>query len=207
MKAIAIEASPDSQQLLGDLRAEFLNMAEFNDGEQVHKAIEWVKLGPIPIPIPNPPIRVQALKLHDMHHILTGYRTDWTGEWEISGWEVGAGLHRNPVAWTFCVMGFTAGLIASPRRTLRAFARGRRCRTLFDQDPKVVFAMTAAEGHAFCGTAAPAPKVGFGDVWRALAWGALGTVTGILPPVAWLIARFGSPPTTILATRSAAEAA
>lgn len=188
----------DPQRTLGALRADFLDEKAFDDGEVVHKWIEWVKLGPIPIPIPNPPSRVQALKLHDVHHIVTGYGTDWIGEYEISGWEVGAGLHRNPVAWTFCLMGHTAGLVVCPRKTVRAFARGRRGRTFFDQDPAVVYATPLAEGQAFCGTDQPEPEVTPGDVARAVGWGVLGVFTSLLPPLAWLIARFGTAPETVL---------
>ncbi len=206
MNAAAAHAAPaaalDPQRTLGALRADFLDDKAFDDGEVVHKWIEWVKLGPIPIPIPNPPSRVQALKLHDVHHIVTGYGTDWIGEYEISGWEVGAGLHTNPVAWTFCLMGHTAGLVVCPRKTVRAFARGRRCRTLLDQDPDVVFGKTLAEGRAFCGTDQPQPEVTAGDVTRAVGWGALGVFTSLLPPLAWLIARFGKAPDTILTAES-----
>lgn len=196
--AISEKAAPDPSRRLGDLRAEFLESKDFDDGEVVHKSIEWVKLGPIPIPIPNPPSRVHALKLHDVHHMVTGYGTHWVGEYQISGWEVGAGLHRNPVAWTFCLMGHTAGLVICPRKTVRAFARGRRGRTLFGQDPQAVFDSTLAEGKAFCGTDQPEPEVTAGDVTRALAWGALGVVTGLLPPLAWVLARFGRAPETTI---------
>ena len=186
--------TPQSEPTLGARRAAFLDQMHFDDGEVVHKNIEWVKLGPIPIPIPNPRSRVEALKLHDLHHLLTGYGTDFRGEWEISGWEVGGGLHRDPVAWTFCLMGMTAGMFASPKRTLRAFVRGRRGRTLFGQDPKAVFAMTESAGHAFCGTEAEAAEATGGDIWRFVAWGTLGIFTSLLPPIAWLLSRFGRDP-------------
>lgn len=183
---------------LGAMRAAFLDLSEFDDGEVTYKPIEWVKLGPLPIPVPNPPARVHALKLHDLHHILTGYGTDWRGEYEISGWEVGAGLHRNPIGWMFCTMGFTAGLVVSPRRTVRAFARGRKGRSLLGQDPAAAFALTEAEGHAFCGTDQPHPEATAGDVVRAMAWGVLGVFTGLLPPLAWLLARFDRAPEVML---------
>ena len=53
----------------------------------------WVdfKLGPIPFPFPNSAPRVRAVKFHDLHHVLTGYDTNFTGEVEISAWEIGAG--------------------------------------------------------------------------------------------------------------------
>src|SRR5690348_8708353 len=56
-------------------------------------ASKWVdiKLGPIPMPFPNTASRVRAVKYHDLHHVLTGYDTDWRGEFEISAWEIAAG--------------------------------------------------------------------------------------------------------------------
>lgn len=190
--------SHPTEPTLGALRAEFLDHMAFDGDDAPRKPVEWIRLGPVPIPIPNPPSRVEALKLHDLHHLLTGYGTDIRSEWAISGWEVGAGLHRNPVAWTFCLMGMAAGLMLAPVRTVRAFARGRRGRTLFGQDPEAVFALTEAEGHAFCGTADPPPAVTAGDVWRAAAWGLLGVFTSLLPPLAWLIARFGRAPDVLI---------
>lgn len=196
--ASATDLPADGHRTLGELRSAFLDDRGFDDGEVVHKAIEWVPLGPISIPIPNPPSRVQALKVHDAHHMVTGYPTTMTGEWEISAWEVGAGLHTDPVAWTFCLMGHTAGMLLTPRRTLRAFARGRRGQTFFDQDPAVVFGKTLDEGRAFCGTDQPLPAVTGGDVTRALGWATLGVFTSLLPPLAWALARFGRPPAEVL---------
>ncbi len=55
-----------------------------------------VKVGPFPYAIPNTEGRVRALRYHDLHHIMTGYRTDWTGETEISAWEPRQRLSRLP---------------------------------------------------------------------------------------------------------------
>src|SRR5688572_30034252 len=61
----------------------------------------WVdfKLGPIPLPFPNTKARIEAVRFHDLHHLLTGYDTDITGEFEISAWEIAAGCKRFPAAW------------------------------------------------------------------------------------------------------------
>ena len=44
----------------------------------------WVKLkaGPFTFGFPNAPGRVRAVKLHDLHHVVTGYATDLIGEME-----------------------------------------------------------------------------------------------------------------------------
>src|SRR5689334_975997 len=50
---------------------------------------KWVtvKMGPIPFAFPNSPERVRSVRLHDLHHVVTDYATDWTGEAEIGAWE------------------------------------------------------------------------------------------------------------------------
>lgn len=96
----------------------------------------WVdfKLGPIPLPFPNTPGRVRAVRYHDLHHVLTGYDTDPRGEFEISAWEVGAGCEGFFAAWVINLGGLVAGVLSAPRRTFRAFIRGRRSRTLYASD-------------------------------------------------------------------------
>jgi len=93
----------------------------------------WVKLkmGPIPIAFPNTAARRRAVPLHDLHHMATGYATTWTGEAEIAAWELAAGCGRYWVAWTLDIGAALVGLLIAPRRTWRAFRRGRRCRSLY----------------------------------------------------------------------------
>jgi hypothetical protein len=93
----------------------------------------WVdfKLGPIPFPFPNTKPRIEAVKFHDLHHIVTGYRTDIVGELEISGWEIGAGCKRMAAAWFLNLGGMGLGLFVAPRRVFAAFVRGRRSDTLY----------------------------------------------------------------------------
>jgi hypothetical protein len=96
---------------------------------------KWVKLklGPIPIAFPNAPSRQAAVKLHDLHHVATGYETTWTGEAEIAAWEVGAGCGRYWAAWFLNLSALGLGMWHSPRRLFRAFARGRRSTSLYDR--------------------------------------------------------------------------
>lgn len=185
--------SYDPNQTLGACRLAFRGGHEFADEDQ--PAIEWVKLGPLPVPIPNPPARHRALKLHDLHHVLTGYGTDWPGEFEISGWEVGAGLGGDAVAWTFCTGGTLAGLFRCPRRTVQAYVRGRQCRSLLGLDHRAVDRLTVAEGHALCGTdETDVPEPTAGDWLRVMGWGVVGLFCSFLPPVAYLASRFDRRP-------------
>jgi hypothetical protein len=93
----------------------------------------WVKLkvGPIPVWFPNGKSRQRAIPLHDLHHVATGYATSWTGEAEISAWEIGGGCTDYWAAWVINLGGFAVGLALAPRRVFRAFVRGRRSRNLY----------------------------------------------------------------------------
>ena len=93
----------------------------------------WVdfKLGPIPMPFPNAPARRRAVRFHDLHHALTGYGTDTLGEFEISAWEIASGCADHVAAWQLNLSGMFTGLLVAPRRTWRAWVRGRQSRNLY----------------------------------------------------------------------------
>src|SRR5262245_11460181 len=78
----------------------------------------WVdfKLGPIPMPFPNTKSRLEAVRYHDLHHLLTGYDTDIIGEFEIAAWEIAAGCKGFPAAWVLNLSAMAGGLFLSPRR-------------------------------------------------------------------------------------------
>lgn len=100
----------------------------------------WVKLmaGPVPIYFPNTAARVEAVRRHDVHHVLTGYATTWTGEAEIGSWEISSGCGRFYAAWVLNLQALIIGVLIAPRAVLRAFAWGRRTGNLyhagFDED-------------------------------------------------------------------------
>lgn len=116
---------------LEQARAEYFRFNGF--GEDGGYGAKWVdfKLGPIPFPFPNSPARVEAVRYHDLHHVLTGYQTDFLGELEISGWELASGCADKTAAWALNLGGYAAGMLCAPRRTLRAFVRGRHSRNLY----------------------------------------------------------------------------
>jgi hypothetical protein len=93
----------------------------------------WVKLkfGPFRLAFPNTAARVRAVKLHDIHHLLTEYDTTWTGEAEIAAWELASGCARHYAAWVLNLAAMAIGLVIAPKRTLNAFARGRRSGNLY----------------------------------------------------------------------------
>jgi hypothetical protein len=94
---------------------------------------KWVdfELGPIPMPFPNTDGRRRAVKIHDLHHVLTGYQTDIWGEFEISAWEVGSGCRNYYAAWVLNLGGMATGMLTVPHRTIRAFLRGRKTKNLY----------------------------------------------------------------------------
>lgn len=110
----------------------------------------WVdfKLGPIPLPFPNTKGRIEAVQFHDVHHILTGFDTNASGEFEISAWEIGAGCGDMITAWVINIGGLASGAVSSPRKTFRAFVRGRRERTTYGENIDEVLEMTVAEARA-----------------------------------------------------------
>jgi ubiquinone biosynthesis protein Coq4 len=89
----------DDDETLGHARARYWEANGFGDDGGYSKTWEIVKLGPVPIPIRNIEARKEAIRFHDLHHVVTGYDTDFTGEAEISAWELAAGCSDKWVAW------------------------------------------------------------------------------------------------------------
>jgi len=98
-----------------------------------------VKLWRLPLKLPNTKAHQWATPLHDLHHILTGYRTDWLGEAEVAAWELRAGCKTQVVYW-LDLSGAAIGLFISPLRVWRAFRSARGQRTLY-RDPKLCDSM------------------------------------------------------------------
>ena len=131
------------------------------------------KLGPIPFPFPNTPGRRRAVRYHDLHHVLTGYGTDTTGELEIAAWELGAGCRDFLAAWILNLGGTALGAVVAPRRAFAAFRRGRRSRTLYGRPLAPLLSRTVGEARRDCGldeqpAVPPSPLPDL--AWFALAW-------------------------------------
>jgi hypothetical protein len=103
------------------------------DGGYAAKFVQLAKLGPIPLGFPNSDARRKAVVIHDLHHVATGYKTDWTGEAEISAWEIASGCGRMWFAWYINLLGMVMGWIVSPGATWRAWVRGRHSRNLYPE--------------------------------------------------------------------------
>lgn len=92
-----------------------------------------IRVGPLPVfAFPNTAGRRRIVRAHDLHHVLTGYRTDVKGEGEIAAWEIGAGVRdRAALRLELRVLGFA--LARWPRALFHAFRRGRQSRHLLDR--------------------------------------------------------------------------
>jgi hypothetical protein len=141
----------------------------------------WVdfKLGPIPMPFPNTKGRIEAVRFHDLHHVLTGYDTDIIGEFEISAWEIAAGCKRFAAAWALNLGGMAAGLSCAPRRVFAAFVRGRRQRTTYGEDLDAMLDLTVGEARARFTPPPRAMSVTLTDVLLFALAAIAGTVVGL----------------------------
>jgi hypothetical protein len=123
----------DSTLTLRDARALYFAANGLGDGGYDDR---WVKfmVGPVPLYFPNTGQRVVAVRFHDLHHVLTGYETTWTGEAEIGAWEIASGCAHHLAAWILNLLALAIGLFIAPRDVFRAYVRGRRTRNLYRRD-------------------------------------------------------------------------
>ena len=119
----------DESSTLALARARYFEVAGLEPGYEAR----WVKLkvGPLPLAFPNAAGRRRAVQLHDLHHIATDYDTSWTGEAEISAWEIASGCAHHLWAWGLDLGGLAVGLVIAPRRCFRAFVRGCHSTNLY----------------------------------------------------------------------------
>lgn len=148
-----------------EARKKYFDVNGFGDNGGYDDAWVDFKLGPIPMPFPNTKGRVRAVRYHDLHHVLTDFDTDVAGEFEISAWEIAAGCKDFGAAWALNLGGLTAGaLVRCPRRTWRAFVRGRREETMYGHDIDEMLNLTVKEARErftpLTGKAPPKPTAG-----------------------------------------------
>jgi hypothetical protein len=127
----AIKYSPDLT--LREARQRYLDDNNLGDGSYDDKYF-YLKLGRFKIYLPNTKARVRAVKIHDLHHVLTEYQTTWTGEAEIGAWEIASGCQHHYVAWWLNIYAFAIGVVIAPRAVYSAFVRGRHSRNLYAEE-------------------------------------------------------------------------
>jgi hypothetical protein len=121
----------DDAMTVREARAKYFADNGFGDGGYEDRWVRF-KVGPFPVAIPNTGSRKRAVRLHDLHHVATGYDTDLRGEAEIAAWELAAGCKDHVAAWLLNLGALPLGLFLAPGRLLDAWRRGRRSRSLYD---------------------------------------------------------------------------
>jgi len=155
---------------MSEARARYFEHNGFGDGGYLDS---WVKLdaGPLRIYFPNTAARVRAVKLHDLHHILTEYDTTWTGEAEIGAWEIAAGCGRHYPSWVLNLLAMAIGLALAPRQLLVAFCRGTHSRNLYSGELEDdMLSRTVTEMRRDLGLEMPTPTPSRSVVARFLVW-------------------------------------
>lgn len=82
--------------------------------------------------IPNWDNRRKAVLRHDIHHLLTGYKSELLGEFEIAAWEIGSGCMHYFAAYLLNSGGLLAGILIYPRHTFKAFVLGCHSTNLYN---------------------------------------------------------------------------
>jgi hypothetical protein len=116
----------------------------------LNKNWAWLKLGRFYIPFPNPDSRKKALVLHDIHHIATGYESNWRGEVAIGAWEISTGCGSYSAAWVLDLGAFALGLFLFPKIVYHAFVRGQHTLNLYKNkvDKNAILQMQVSEVQA-----------------------------------------------------------
>src|SRR5713101_6530712 len=167
-------------------REQYFRHAGFDDGGYSER---WVRLkaGPITFRFPNTAARVRSVKLHDLHHVLTEYETDWTGEAEIAAWEIASGCARHYPAWVLNFGALAVGLLIAPRRTFQAFVRGRHSRNLYrTQFDESLLDRTVGELRAELGIGSESTAASRSDVLAFVFWSVISALVSALPFAATL---------------------
>lgn len=144
----------DAGVRVGDALDEYLDENGFDAAEYTAPTFRLKVLGRYHDAV-NTRDRQWAIPLHDLHHIATGYGTDWAGEGEIGMWELRAGC-ETPVVYALNLAAVTIGLMVAPARVLAAYRAARGARSLYRSNLsyKEALAMTVGELRAHLGVPA-----------------------------------------------------
>jgi hypothetical protein len=152
----------------------------------------WVRLkaGPLVIRFPNTKARLRAVKLHDLHHVLTEYDTSWSGEAEISAWEIATGCGRHYAAWVLNFGAVAVGLFIAPRAVYAAFLRGRQTTSLYGgKFEEALLERTVGEERTALGLDSSQRPTRCADRLAFLAWVFVSVAWTVFPLIAavWLV--------------------
>lgn len=134
-----------------DGRAAYLAENGFTVGAYDAKWTEATLLG-LPVRVPNTPRHAWAIRLHDLHHVATGFGTDLVGEGEISAWELRGGLGHLDLYVRGIVASLAAvGWLIAPRRTHQACRQPGRNLFSYDGEPDALLELSIGELRARLG--------------------------------------------------------
>ncbi len=161
----------DDGLTLGEARQRYFSANNFPADGGYEAVWADVKIEPIKTRIRNTAGRKRAVRFHDLHHVLTGYRTTFRGECEIGAWEVATGCADHRAAWVLNLSVFGNGLLFAPRAIWRAFARGRASRNLYRAAyDDALLSRQVGEARRELGLAEPARPAGLGDRLAFAGW-------------------------------------
>lgn len=180
--------SNEATLTLRQARERYFDENGFGQGGNYDERWVRVDVGPVPFWFPNSAERVRALRFHDLHHVLTGYATDFPGECEISAWEVGGGCTDHWVAWLLNLAGMGAGLFFMPRRVARAFLRGRHTGNLYRAEyGEALLGKTVEEMRSAMRMNEPVPAPAWKERRTLAGWSAAALLTSALAGAAFLV--------------------
>lgn len=131
--ATAIDYDPNMSVLAA--RTRYFDDNHFgSDGGYGAKWVTLATFGPLKLGFPNTPARVRAVRLHDLHHLVTGYDTTFTGEAEIAAWELASGCGHFVAAWLLNHLVLPIGALREPARMRKAWARGGKSKNLYERE-------------------------------------------------------------------------
>ena len=114
---------------VGEALQSYLRAYDFGDTQGGYDD-RWARLkfGRVVFWVPNIEARRQAVKRHDVNHILTGYEPIvLKGELQIAAFELASGCGKYWFAWFVNLVGLPL-MVFYPRLCVRAFFRGLRTR-------------------------------------------------------------------------------
>ena len=137
---------------------------------------------------------MRAVRLHDLHHVATGYATSVLGEAEIGAWELGGSCRGFVAAWILNLYAMMLGFWIDPSVVYRAFVRGRHTGNLYAGvwDEALLDQRVGALRERLRLTAPPRAATGMDRAaffgWSlAAALLTLATLALVLAPCVWLI--------------------
>jgi hypothetical protein len=157
---------------LGAARADYYRVNKF--GDDGGDSLDWVpvKILGITLKIPNTEGRKRAVKIHDLHHVVTGFQTDLRGEAEIGAWELASNCLRSRAATVLNLGALSIGMVMAPGRMVRAWSLGRHTKNLYTEDGvDHLLGRRVDEVRATLGLDAPRPRTRLRDVAAVLALG------------------------------------